>query len=250
MVDLKRLKFKISALWESLAKQFAFSLITSLAFQLLRATRSHWSKTSFWAMNFQRGPLPGPSRNFWTGKRKISPLLLFRPHWWRAAKKHLQYCGMVILNRLDPTLCAKCRVTWFGRGTEDTVQLEKEWIPWWANFTNRQYGPFFPTWGRKCNDLTIPCDAQILGKIDLGVAFINLCIKMYCFFDAELRRYESQRMMKSMSATKALQILDLGENWRGVMKESTTVKMSDRSLGEWANTPVLSTTNCSGNIPM
>jgi len=134
------------------------------------------------------------------------------------------------LNRLDPTFVLSVGDLIEG-GTEDTVQLEKEWNSFDGRTSNLNM-PFFHLGGN--HDLTNPVMRKFWEN-RFGRRFYHFVYQNVLFLMLDSEDYEEQRMMEIYEArAKALQILD-GEI-EGVYEESDYYKMSERSLGGMSNT--------------
>jgi hypothetical protein len=129
------------------------------------------------------------------------------------------------LNRLDPTFVLSVGDLIEG-GTEDTLQLEKEWNSFDGR-TSHLNMPFFHLGGN--HDLTNPVMRKFWEN-RFGRRYYHFVYENVLFLMLDSEDYEEQRMMEIYQArAKALQILD-GEI-EGVYEESDYFKMSERSLG-------------------
>ena len=133
------------------------------------------------------------------------------------------------LNRLDPTFVLSVGDLIEG-GTEDTVQLEKEWNSFDGRTSNLNM-PFFHLGGN--HDLTNPVMRKFWEN-RFGRRFYHFVYENVLFLMMDSEDYEEQRMIEIYEArAKALKILD-GEI-EGNYQESDYYKMSERSLGGMSN---------------
>lgn len=133
------------------------------------------------------------------------------------------------LNRLDPTFVLSVGDLIDG-GTEDTLQLEKEW----DSFENRASMlnmPFFHLGGN--HDLTNPVMREFWKK-RFGPRYYHFVYENILFLMIDSEDYEEQRMIEIYRArAKAIQILD-GEI-EGVYEESEYYHMQERNVGGMSN---------------
>jgi len=133
------------------------------------------------------------------------------------------------LNRLDPAFVLSVGDLIEG-GTEDTVQLEKEWNSFDGRTSNLNM-PFFHLGGN--HDLTNPVMRKFWEN-RFGRRFYHFVYENVLFLMMDSEDYEEQRMIEIYEArAKALKILD-GEI-EGNYQESDYYKMSERSLGGMSN---------------
>jgi len=129
------------------------------------------------------------------------------------------------LNRLDPTFVLSVGDLIEG-GTEDTLQLEKEWNSFDGR-TSHLNMPFFHLGGN--HDLTNPVMRKFWEN-RFGRRYYHFVYENVLFLMLDSEDYEEQRMLEIYEArAKALQILD-GEI-EGVYEESDYFKMAERNLG-------------------
>jgi hypothetical protein len=133
------------------------------------------------------------------------------------------------LNRLDPTFVLSIGDLIDG-GTEDTVQLEKEWN-WFDQRTYSLNMPFFHLGGN--HDLTNPIMRKFW-KERYGPRFYHFVYEDVLFLMVDSEDYEEKRMLEIYHArAKAIQILD-GEI-EGVFEESEYYHMPERKTGGMSN---------------
>lgn len=129
------------------------------------------------------------------------------------------------LNRLDPTFVLSIGDLIDG-GTEDTMQLEKEW-DWFDVRTSKLNMPFFHLGGN--HDLTNPVMRKFW-KERFGPRFYHFVYENVLFLMVDSEDYEEKRMLEIYHArAKALQIID-GEI-EGVYEESDYYHMPERKVG-------------------
>lgn len=133
------------------------------------------------------------------------------------------------LNRLDPTFVLSIGDLIDG-GTEDTLQLEKEWT-WFDQRTSGLNMPFFHLGGN--HDLTNPIMRKFW-KERFGPRFYHFVYEDVLFLMMDSEDYEEKRMLEIYHArAKAIQILD-GEI-EGVFEESDYYHMPERKTGGMSN---------------
>ncbi|WP_083639050.1 metallophosphoesterase family protein [Algoriphagus marinus] len=129
------------------------------------------------------------------------------------------------LNRLDPTFVLSVGDLIEG-GTEDTLQLEKEWNSFDGRTSNLNM-PFFHLGGN--HDLTNPVMRKFWEN-RFGRRYYHFVYENVLFLMMDSEDYEEQRMIEIYEArAKALKIM-AGEI-EGVYQESDYYKMSERNLG-------------------
>lgn len=129
------------------------------------------------------------------------------------------------LNRLNPTFVLSVGDLIDG-GTEDTIQLEKEW-DWFDKRTAELTMPFFHLGGN--HDLTNPTMRKIWKK-RFGPRYYHFIYKDVLFLMIDSEDYESTRMMEIYKArAKALKILN-GEV-EGDITKTEYYNMEERRLG-------------------
>ena len=129
------------------------------------------------------------------------------------------------LNRLDPTFVLSVGDLIDG-GTEDTVQLEKEWNSFDFR-TSKLNMPFFHLGGN--HDLSNPLMRKIW-KQRFGPRYYHFVYENVLFLMMDSEDYEEKRMIEIYEArAKALKIIS-GEI-EGVYEESAYYSMSERKIG-------------------
>ncbi|MEN2284204.1 metallophosphoesterase [Algoriphagus sp. SE2] len=129
------------------------------------------------------------------------------------------------LNRLDPTFVLSVGDLIEG-GTEDTLQLAKEWDSFDGRTSNLNM-PFFHLGGN--HDLTNPVMRKFFEN-RFGRRYYHFVYENVLFLMLDSEDYEEQRMKEIYEArAEALKILD-GEI-EGVYQESEYYKMEERSIG-------------------
>lgn len=129
------------------------------------------------------------------------------------------------LNRLDPTFVVSVGDLIDG-GTEDSVQLAKEWDSFDAR-TAKLNMPFFYLGGN--HDLTNPTMRKFW-KQRFGPRYYHFVYEGVLFLMMDSEDYEEQRMMEIYNArAEAIKIID-GEI-EGTYEESEYYKMSERRTG-------------------
>ena len=129
------------------------------------------------------------------------------------------------LNRLDPTFVLSVGDLIDG-GTEDTLQLEKEWNSFDLR-TSKLNMPFFHLGGN--HDLTNPVMRKFW-KNRFGPRYYHFVYENVLFLMMDSEDYEEKRMLEIYEArAKALQIID-GEI-EGVYEESEYYHMAERKTG-------------------
>lgn len=129
------------------------------------------------------------------------------------------------LNRLDPTFVLSVGDLIDG-GTEDTLQLAKEWDSF-DNRTSKLNMPFFHLGGN--HDLTNPTMREFW-KNRFGPRYYHFVYEEVLFLMMDSEDYEEQRMLEIYHArAKALQIIN-GEI-EGVYQESEYYNMPERRIG-------------------
>ena len=129
------------------------------------------------------------------------------------------------LNRLDPTFVLSVGDLIDG-GTEDTLQLEKEWNSFDFR-TSKLHMPFFHLGGN--HDLTNPIMRKFW-KQRFGPRYYHFVYENVLFLMMDSEDYEEKRMLEIYRArAKALQIID-GEI-EGVYEESEYFNMTERQIG-------------------
>lgn len=133
------------------------------------------------------------------------------------------------LNRLDPTFVLSVGDLIDG-GTEDTLQLEKEWNSFDSR-TSKLNMPFFHLGGN--HDLTNPTMREFW-KERFGPRYYHFVYENVLFLMMDSEDYEEKRMLEIYQArAKALQIID-GEI-EGVYEESEYYHMPERRIGGMSN---------------
>ncbi len=133
------------------------------------------------------------------------------------------------LNRLDPTFVLSIGDLIEG-GTEDTLQLEKEW-DWFDLRTSRLNMPFFHLGGN--HDLSNPVMRKFW-KERFGPRFYHFVYEDVLFLMVDSEDYEEQRMLEIYHArAKAMKIMN-GEI-EGVYEESEYYHMPEREVGGMSN---------------
>ena len=133
------------------------------------------------------------------------------------------------LNRLDPTFVLSVGDLIDG-GTEDTLQLEKEWNSFDFR-TSKLNMPFFHLGGN--HDLTNPVMRKFW-KQRFGPRYYHFVYENVLFLMMDSEDYEEKRMLEIYHArAKALKIID-GEI-EGVYQESEYYNMPERRLGGMSN---------------
>tara|TARA_R110000868_G_scaffold37111_2_gene131293 strand:+ start:948 stop:1955 length:1008 start_codon:yes stop_codon:yes gene_type:complete len=133
------------------------------------------------------------------------------------------------LNRLDPTFVLSVGDLIDG-GTEDTLQLEKEWNSFDVR-TSKLNMPFFHLGGN--HDLTNPLMRKFWEK-RFGPRYYHFVYENVLFLMMDSEDYEEKRMLEIYYArAKALQI-DNGEI-EGVYEESEYYSMPERRIGGMSN---------------
>lgn len=133
------------------------------------------------------------------------------------------------LNRLDPTFVLSVGDLIEG-GTEDTLQLQKEWDSFDGRTSNLNM-PFFHLGGN--HDLTNPVMRKFWEN-RFGRRYYHFVYENVLFLMMDSEDYEEQRMIEIYEArAKALKIM-AGEI-EGVYQESDYYKMPERSLGGMSN---------------
>ena len=132
------------------------------------------------------------------------------------------------LNRLDPTFVLSVGDLIDG-GTEDTLQLEKEWNSFDSR-TSKLNMPFFHLGN---HDLTNPTMREFW-KERFGPRYYHFVYENVLFLMMDSEDYEEKRMLEIYQArAKALQIID-GEI-EGVYEESEYYHMPERRIGGMSN---------------
>jgi len=133
------------------------------------------------------------------------------------------------LNRLDPTFVLSVGDLIDG-GTEDTLQLEKEWN-WFSLRASRLNMPFFHLGGN--HDLTNPIMRKYW-KERFGPRYYHFVYENVLFLMMDSEDYEEQRMLEIYNArAEALKIIR-GEI-EGVYEESEYYHMQERRIGGMSN---------------
>ncbi|MGB5700515.1 metallophosphoesterase family protein [Muriicola sp.] len=133
------------------------------------------------------------------------------------------------LNMLDPTFVLSVGDLIDG-GTEDTLQLEKEWDSF-DKRTSKLHMPFFYLGGN--HDLTNPRMREFW-KDRFGPRYYYFVYEDVLFLMMDSEDFEEQRMMEIYKArAEALKIIN-GEI-EGVYEESDYYKMPERRLGAMSN---------------
>ncbi|WP_318310682.1 metallophosphoesterase family protein [Flagellimonas crocea] len=133
------------------------------------------------------------------------------------------------LNMLDPTFVLSVGDLIDG-GTEDTVQLKKEWDSF-DERTSKLNMPFFHLGGN--HDLTNPVMREFW-KNRFGPRYYHFIYENVLFLMMDSEDYEEERMMEIYNArAKALKIIN-GEI-EGTYEESEYYNMPERSVGGMSN---------------
>jgi hypothetical protein len=129
------------------------------------------------------------------------------------------------LNRLDPTFVLSVGDLIDG-GTEDTIQLEKEW-DWFDQRTDQLNMPFFHLGGN--HDLTNPVMRKFWAK-RFGPRYYHFIYENVLFLMMDSEDYEEERMLEIYNArAKALKVIS-GEI-EGEYEDTEYYKMDERKVG-------------------
>lgn len=133
------------------------------------------------------------------------------------------------LNRLDPTFVLSVGDLIDG-GTEDTLQLKKEWDSFDLR-TSKLNMPFFHLGGN--HDLTNPVMREFWNN-RFGPTYYHFVYENVLFLMMDSEDYEEKRMLEIYTArAKALQIID--GDIEGVYEESEYYNMPERQIGGMSN---------------
>lgn len=133
------------------------------------------------------------------------------------------------LNRLDPTFVVSVGDLIDG-GTEDSVQLAKEWDSFDTR-TSKLKMPFFYLGGN--HDLTNPTMRKFW-KQRFGPRYYHFVYEGVLFLMMDSEDYEEQRMLDIYKArAEALKVI--GGEVEGVYEETEYYKMSERKVGGMSN---------------
>lgn len=144
-------------------------------------------------------------------------------------RNHIYSTAVTQLNRLDPTFVLSVGDLIDG-GTEDTLQLKKEW-DWFDLRTSKLNMPFFHLGGN--HDLTNPTMRKFW-KQRFGPRYYHFVYNDVLFLMMDSEDYEEKRMMEIYHARdKALKII--AGDIEGVYEESEYYNMPERRIGGMSN---------------
>ena len=133
------------------------------------------------------------------------------------------------LNRLDPTFVLSVGDLIEG-GTEDTLQLKKEWDSFDAR-TSKLNMPFFHLGGN--HDLSNPI-MRTFWKQRFGPRYYHFVYENVLFLMMDSEDYEEQRMLEIYHA-RAIAMKIMHGEIEGVYEETEYYKMPERKLGGMSN---------------
>ena len=144
-------------------------------------------------------------------------------------RKNIYSTAVFQLNRLDPTFVLSVGDLIDG-GTEDTLQLKKEWDSFDLR-TSKLNMPFFHLGGN--HDLTNPVMRKFW-KNRFGPTYYHFVYENVLFLMMDSEDYEEKRMLEIYAArAKALQIID--GDIEGVYEKSEYYHMPERQIGGMSN---------------
>lgn len=194
-----------------------------ILFGILAGCRSNTQRVANFQHDILTGPTPWTSDDFELEETDFTFAIISdltggeRPGIYSAAVSQL--------NRLDPTFVLSVGDLIDG-GTEDTLQLAKEWDSFDLR-TSKLNMPFFHLGGN--HDLTNPTMREFW-KNRFGPRFYHFVYENVLFLMMDSEDYEEQRMLEIYHArAKALQIIN--GDIEGVYQESEYFNMPERRIG-------------------
>lgn len=174
--------------------------------------------------NVSEGPKPWTSENFEKIKENDFTFAIISDL-TGGERENIYSTAVSQLNRLDPTFVLSVGDLIEG-GTEDTLQLKKEW-DWFDLRTSKLNMPFFHLGGN--HDLTNPIMRKFW-KQRFGPRYYHFVYRDVLFLMMDSEDYEEKRMMEIYAArAKALKIIN-GEI-EGTYEESEYYHMPERKTG-------------------
>ncbi len=169
------------------------------------------------------GPTPWTSDTFETTEEDFTFAII--SDLTGGERENIYSTAVAQLNRLDPTFVLSVGDLIEG-GTEDTVQLKKEW-DWFDLRSSKLNMPFFHLGGN--HDLTNPIMRKFW-KERYGPRYYHFVYNNVLFLMLDSEDYEEERMWEIYEAREvALQIIR-GEI-EGTLEESEYVKMPESKIG-------------------
>lgn len=198
-------------------------LISFIFLLLLVGCKNEIKKTPKFVHDIENGPTPWTSENFELEEEDFTFAIISDLN--GGERKGVYSTAVAQLNRLDPTFVLSVGDLIDG-GTEDKVQLTKEWNSF-DERTSKLNMPFFYLGGN--HDLTNPVMREFW-KERFGPRYYHFVYEDVLFLMLDSEDYEEERMLEIYKArAKAIKIID-GE-LEGVYEESDYYKMEERRLG-------------------
>lgn len=199
-----------------------FPLLLILSFLLISCT-TETRKQPVFKHDVESGPTPWSSDTFELEEDDFTFAII--SDLTGGERDNIYSTAVSQLNRLNPTFVLSVGDLIDG-GTEDTLQLKKEW-DWFDYRTSKLNMPFFHLGGN--HDLTNPIMREFW-KNRFGPRYYHFVYENILFLMMDSEDYEEKRMLEIYHArAKALQIID-GEI-EGVYEESEYYHMPERRIG-------------------
>ena len=195
-------------------------LILSL---LVFGCRSNVDKETVFIHDISSGPTPWTSDQFEPEEEDFTFAII--SDLTGGERENIYSTAVAQLNRIDPTFVLSVGDLIEG-GTEDTVQLAKEW-DWFDLRTSRLNMPFFHLGGN--HDLTNPVMREFW-KERFGPRYYHFIYNDVLFLMMDSEDYEEKRMMEIYEARATALKIIRGEI-EGVYEESEYYSMPERRIG-------------------